>query len=75
VPRRRLTALKLCRWSGNRTVAAFNTVIARLFFMGGVAPLAVVAFEILLNATALFNHSNVQMPVRLGRVLPSDGSS
>jgi len=43
--------------------------------MCGVVPLAGVAFEILLNATALFNHSNVQMPVRLGRVLPSDGSS
>ena len=35
----------------------------------GVAPLAVVAFEIVLNATALFNHSNVQMPVSLDRVL------
>lgn len=33
-----------------------NTVIARLFFMGGVALLAVAAFEILLNATA-FNSS------------------
>lgn len=35
----------------------------------GVAPLAVVSFEIILNATALFNHSNVQMPLGLDRVL------
>ena len=35
----------------------------------GVAPLAVVIFEIVLNSTALFNHSNVQMPVTLDRVL------
>ncbi|MEQ1627268.1 MAG: sterol desaturase family protein, partial [Nitrospira sp.] len=160
-PRRKLTASKLCRWGGNLTIVALNTVIARLFFMGGVvavaamgqergwgllnliegpvwlevaiaivaldfiiywqhqvfhyvpilwrfhmmhhsdldldvssgvrfhpveivistvvkaaavlalgvAPLAVVIFEIVLNATALFNHSNVQMPVSLDRVL------
>ncbi len=35
----------------------------------GVAPLAVVAFEIVLNSTALFNHSNVRMPLSLDRVL------
>ena len=35
----------------------------------GVAPLAVVIFEIVLNATALFNHSNVRMPLTLDRVL------
>lgn len=29
----------------------------------GVAPLAVVAFEIVLNSTALFNHSNVKIPL------------
>ena len=160
-PRRPLTVSKLCRWSGNLTIVILNTVIARLFFMGGVvavaamaqergwgllnwvegpawlefglavvaldfiiywqhqvfhyvpilwrfhmmhhsdldldvssgvrfhpveivistmvkaaavlalgvAPLAVVAFEIVLNATALFNHSNVRMPVSLDRVL------
>jgi len=31
----------------------------------GVAPLAVVAFEIVLNATALFSHSNVKIPLRV----------
>ena len=35
----------------------------------GAAPLAVVIFEIVLNATALFNHSNVQMSLGLDRML------
>ena len=35
----------------------------------GVAPLAVVIFEIVLNSTALFNHSNVRMPLGLDRGL------
>jgi sterol desaturase/sphingolipid hydroxylase (fatty acid hydroxylase superfamily) len=160
-PRRPLIASKLCRWGGNLTIVILNTVIARLFFVGGVvaaatmalergwgllhwvewpgwlefglavlaldliiylqhqvfhlvpilwrfhmmhhsdldldvssgvrfhpveiilstmvkaasvmflgvSPLAVVVFEIVLNSTALFNHSNVQMPLSLDRVL------
>lgn len=35
----------------------------------GPPVLAVVIFEVLLNATAMFNHSNVYIPVRLDRVL------
>jgi len=35
----------------------------------GPPVLAVILFEIILNATSMFNHSNVQMPVRLDRVL------
>ena len=35
----------------------------------GVAPLSVVAFEIVLNGTSLFNHSNVKIPLRVERVL------
>jgi sterol desaturase/sphingolipid hydroxylase (fatty acid hydroxylase superfamily) len=35
----------------------------------GVAPLAVVAFEIVLNGTSLFNHSNARMPLSVDRVL------
>jgi len=35
----------------------------------GAPPLAVLIFEVLLNATAMFNHSNVCMPARLDRVL------
>lgn len=35
----------------------------------GPAPVAVLAFETILNATALFNHGNVRLPARLDRVL------
>ncbi|MEO6545742.1 MAG: sterol desaturase family protein, partial [Nitrospiraceae bacterium] len=42
-PRRRLIASKLCRWGGNLTIVILNTVIARLFFMGGVVAVAVMA--------------------------------
>lgn len=35
----------------------------------GVAPLAVVIFEVVLNGTSLFNHSNVNIPLSLDRIL------
>jgi sterol desaturase/sphingolipid hydroxylase (fatty acid hydroxylase superfamily) len=35
----------------------------------GVPPVAVVAFEVALNATSMFNHSNVAMPVWLDRIV------
>lgn len=35
----------------------------------GPAPVAVVLFEVLLNATSMFNHSNVRMPEGLDRLL------
>ncbi len=35
----------------------------------GPPALAVLAFELLLNATAMFNHSNVRMPVRIDHLL------
>jgi sterol desaturase/sphingolipid hydroxylase (fatty acid hydroxylase superfamily) len=35
----------------------------------GAPPVAVLAFEVLLNATAVFNHANVSLPGRLDRVL------
>ena len=35
----------------------------------GAPALAVLAFEVLLNATAMFNHSNVRMPAALDRAL------
>ena len=35
----------------------------------GVPVLAVVIFEVLLNATAMFNHSNIRLPVALDRIL------
>src|SRR5690606_20839253 len=33
-------------------------------FALGVSPLAIVAFEIILNASAMFNHSNAKLPLR-----------
>lgn len=35
----------------------------------GISPVAVLAFEILLNGTAMFNHSNVQLPTQLDKLL------
>jgi sterol desaturase/sphingolipid hydroxylase (fatty acid hydroxylase superfamily) len=35
----------------------------------GTPAVAVLLFEVLLNATSMFNHSNVRMPLRLDRVL------
>jgi sterol desaturase/sphingolipid hydroxylase (fatty acid hydroxylase superfamily) len=35
----------------------------------GLPPIAVLAFEVLLNATSMFNHGNVRIPERIDRVL------
>lgn len=35
----------------------------------GPSPQAVLAFEVLLNATSMFNHGNVRMPISVDRVL------
>ncbi len=35
----------------------------------GVPPLAVIIFEVLLNATSMFNHSNIYIPVWFDRIL------
>lgn len=35
----------------------------------GPAPVAVVIFEVVLNATSMFNHSNVYLPERIDRIL------
>lgn len=35
----------------------------------GASPVAVLIFEVLLNATSMFNHSNVRIPVALDRAL------
>jgi len=40
-----------------------------LVYLLGPAALAVILFEIILNGTALFNHSNLALPLRLDRVL------
>lgn len=46
--------------------AGFKSAVVLLL---GAIPSAVVAFEILLNATSLFNHGNVSIPVGLDRWL------
>lgn len=35
----------------------------------GAPPVAVLAFEVVLNATSLFNHANIRLPARVDRVL------
>jgi sterol desaturase/sphingolipid hydroxylase (fatty acid hydroxylase superfamily) len=35
----------------------------------GIPPVAVLAFEVVLNATSMFNHSNVRMPRSLDRIV------
>ncbi len=35
----------------------------------GAAPVAVIVFEVLLNATAMFNHSNIRLPIPVDRWL------
>lgn len=42
---------------------------AMAVFLLGPPALAVLIFEVLLNATSMFNHSNVRMPLGLDRVL------
>jgi sterol desaturase/sphingolipid hydroxylase (fatty acid hydroxylase superfamily) len=44
-PRRSLTVSKLCRWGGNLTIVALNTVIARLLFVGGAVAVAATTQE------------------------------
>ena len=40
-----------------------------LIFLIGVSPLAVLVFEILLNGSAMFNHSNARLPLWLDAIL------
>ena len=42
--------------------------IGAIIFLG-VPPLAVLIFEVMLNATSMFNHGNVHIPERVDRVL------
>lgn len=37
--------------------------------LSGASPVAVLVFEVLLNATAMFNHSNVKLPLGLDAIL------
>lgn len=38
-------------------------------YLIGANPVAVIAFEIILNGTATFNHSNINLPVKIDRAL------
>ena len=40
-----------------------------VIYVLGANPLAVIAFEILLNGSATFNHSNIKIPVQVDKVL------
>ncbi len=50
-------------------IAASMIIKLGLIAVLGVAPLAVLVFEVLLNATSLFTHTNVRLPVRLDHAL------
>lgn len=47
---------------------SFGIKSAAVLFLG-VSATAVLIFEILLNATSMFNHSNIRLPLRLDRLL------
>ena len=38
-------------------------------YLIGASPIAVIAFEIILNGTATFNHSNINLPLKFDKVL------
>lgn len=40
-----------------------------IIYVLGASPLAVIAFEVLLNGTATFNHSNVHIPLKVDKFL------
>jgi len=40
-----------------------------LIYLFGANPIAVIAFEIILNATATFNHSNINLPLKVDKAL------
>ncbi|MEP2030493.1 MAG: sterol desaturase family protein [Paracoccaceae bacterium] len=50
-------------------IALSMTLKIGLIYILGPAALAVILFEILLNGTAMFNHANVNLPLRLDAVL------
>jgi len=52
-------------------IEIFLSMLIKLAVIGalGAPAVAVLVFEVLLNATAMFNHSNVRLPDRLDRIL------
>lgn len=50
-------------------IAASAMLKVGLVYLIGPSALAVIAFEVLLNATAMFNHANLRLPLRLDRLV------
>jgi sterol desaturase/sphingolipid hydroxylase (fatty acid hydroxylase superfamily) len=50
-------------------IAASAALKVGLVYLIGPSAMAVIVFEILLNATAMFNHANLRLPLGLDRVL------
>lgn len=50
-------------------IAISMFIKAALVILLGASPLAVLAFEIILNGSAMFNHSNIKLPRALDKVL------
>ena len=59
--------------TGNRfhpvSILLSSMIKFMLVILMGAAPIAVLIAEVLLNATAMFNHSNLKIPLRLDRIL------
>jgi hypothetical protein len=49
------------RWPSNLAIVALGTLVTLL----GAPALAVLIFEVLLNATSMFNHGNIRQPTRV----------
>lgn len=67
------TDLDLDVTSGNR-FHPLEIIVSMLIKMAavlllGVPPLAVLAFEVILNASSMFNHGNIRLPDRVDRLL------
>jgi sterol desaturase/sphingolipid hydroxylase (fatty acid hydroxylase superfamily) len=56
------------RFHPGETVVSMLVKLAAILALGA-APIAVLIFEVMLNATSMFNHGNVRLPARLDRVL------
>lgn len=50
-------------------IAASSALKVTLVYLIGPSALAVIVFEILLNATAMFNHANLRLPLGLDRIV------
>src|SRR5215813_2869430 len=56
------------RFHPGEIVVSMLIKLAAVFVLGP-APIAVLIFEVMLNATSMFNHGNVRLPARLDHVL------